>query len=229
MRDLRRVKRNGHIFCSPKCSREFHVAVNNSNWRGGGDSGRGKGWSRLAEKIRARDGFSCRWCGKSQEQNRRRLSVDHVRPWREFEVEQEANDPANLVSLCQSCHGKKLGLENKWLRGDGLALQEYRRFVGIASISRTLDTPLDSSAKRLRRAPNKPPKRGPCPAVSAAKRKYYARPGIKEEWTTRNRARVTPEWREKVSRRTKEAMNDPVIKKRHLDAVRASRQRERTK
>jgi len=53
------------------------------------------------------------------------------RPWREFDDEAEANNPNNLVSLCRRCHAKKARYENRWLRGDGLALQEYRRFIGL--------------------------------------------------------------------------------------------------
>lgn len=135
-------------FCSPECSHAFHVREHASAWRGGSRRGRGSRWTKIAESIRARDSYKCRRCGKTQEENGQRLSVDHIRPWREFSCEEEANDPANLVSLCASCHGKKMKLENRWLNGDGLALQEYRVSLGI-DVTGAIDLPLPSSAFRL--------------------------------------------------------------------------------
>jgi hypothetical protein len=129
----------GRMFCSPECSREYQRGANASAWRGGiGGSAlnRGKGWRRRAERIRLRDGNKCRRCGKTQDENGgRKLSVDHVRPWREFsdDRKEEANRDENLVSLCMSCHAIKQALENRWLKGDGLALQEYRRSVGLTA------------------------------------------------------------------------------------------------
>ena len=115
--------------CGSQC-REYFSGKNSAVWRGGSDPNRGAGWVKLAESIRLRDGHCCRRCGKTQEANRQRLSVDHIRPWREFDDAAEANQPGNLVSLCRVCHSVKTHVyERKWLKGDGLALQKYRREI----------------------------------------------------------------------------------------------------
>lgn len=130
---LRRVQRAGGVsFCSRECTAAYHVGEKSPAWRGGSDPNRGQGWLKRAEEARARDGYKCRRCGKTQEENKQRLSVDHIRPWREFEDAAEANALDNLASLCRKCHSwKTTTLEKKWLRGDYLALQEYRRWIGI--------------------------------------------------------------------------------------------------
>jgi HNH endonuclease len=130
----RTVKRGGHPFCSRACTRAYYSGERSPAFRGDNDPKRGATWNRLAEAIRVRDGHVCRRCGKTQADNKQKLSVDHVRPWREFEDKTEANDPMNLVALCRRCHSTKtLTTEAAWLRGDGLALQAYRRAVGIVT------------------------------------------------------------------------------------------------
>lgn len=49
-----------------------------------------------------------------------------------------ANDPANLATLCDQCHGRKTTvIEPRILRGDWLALQEfYGRPVMLAAMAR---------------------------------------------------------------------------------------------
>lgn len=44
----------------------------------------------------------CERCGKSGE----RLVVHHIKPYRECKDASEANSMANLIVLCESCHGK---------------------------------------------------------------------------------------------------------------------------
>jgi 5-methylcytosine-specific restriction endonuclease McrA len=83
-------------------------------------------WETRAEQVRARDGYRCQNCGKTQQENRRRLSVDHILPRRWFADPSEADDPANLISRCGSCHGKKTArAERKLLRGDIIAFQQH--------------------------------------------------------------------------------------------------------
>lgn len=126
----RALKKSGHVFCDRKCTAQFFVGENSVAWRGGSDPNRGKGWAKIAEQVRERDKYRCRRCEKTQEDNGQKLSVDHIRAWREFDDATQANDLSNLVSLCRSCHSWKTNtLERKWLRGDGLALQEYRRWI----------------------------------------------------------------------------------------------------
>lgn len=122
----------GRLYCSTKCAQDFMRRERHPSWRGGTSKDFGKGWLKIAEAVRVRDGRICRRCSKTEAENGKRLIVDHVRPRRDFESMAEANEMSNLVSLCQSCHSKKTtGLERKWLRGDYLALQQYRREVGI--------------------------------------------------------------------------------------------------
>lgn len=217
------VEKHAFVFCSPQCSRKHQVAEKSSGWRGGAVRGRGSMWHRIAEAIRVRDGHACRWCGKSQNDNKRKLSVDHVRPWREFDSEAEANDPLNLVSLCQICHGKKQHLEGRWLRGDGLALQEYRRYVGIGSDS--LDKPLADDYLLRLGPPRKPVDqvaRGK--AISAAKKRYYADPAVKEQWKAINQKKAqSPEWRAKVSAAAKAQWARPGMRERMCQAMREAR------
>ncbi|MEC3863308.1 HNH endonuclease signature motif containing protein [Mesobacterium sp. TK19101] len=65
---------------------------------------RTKRWKVLRMEILERDGFACVKCGA-----RGRLEVDHIRPVRD--CPEKAFDPANLQSLCPSCHTAKTRLE----------------------------------------------------------------------------------------------------------------------
>lgn len=71
---------------------------------------RGPGWNAIARSIRKRDGEQCvrcsmtnaahrAWCGKQ-------LEVHHMIPFHNFTDYRRANKPANLVTLCISCHRK---------------------------------------------------------------------------------------------------------------------------
>lgn len=102
---------------------------------GENDSKRGPRWHARAESIRKRDGYRCRRCGKSQAENKTKLSVDHIIPWRSFADphEGEANDPANLVALCASCHSwKTTTAERAWLKGDMIGFKGYLRSLNIS-------------------------------------------------------------------------------------------------
>jgi hypothetical protein len=129
------VKRSRRTFCSMTCSRTFQVGENSTSWRGGSDPNRGAGWLKLAETIRERDGYECRRCGKSQEENGRKLDVDHIRPWRSCPSVAVANDPSNLVSLCHLCHKWKTQVaERRWLKtGDSHGMAQYLRSLGISA------------------------------------------------------------------------------------------------
>lgn len=118
--------------CSRECWQVYNVGDRTSQWRGGSDPNRGTRWVRLAEQIRERDGHTCQRCGRTQDENGERLAVDHIRPWRSFDNKAEANDPANLVSLCKKCHGHKTSkIERAWLKGDVLAMKQYERAVKL--------------------------------------------------------------------------------------------------
>lgn len=119
-----------NAYCSREC-RAKGSAINqlgplSPNWRGGHRGWRGPRWRELAEQIRKRDGYRCRYCGKPQEEGGRRLAVDHVLPFRSFATPDEANTPENLVAVCASCHGKKTRAESRWLQGDVLDMWRYQ-------------------------------------------------------------------------------------------------------
>jgi DEAD/DEAH box helicase domain-containing protein len=62
----------------------------------------GKGWKRLSQEIRARDGYRCANCHAHEEE--RAWDVHHKIPLRRFKSLDEANDPQNLITLCPRCH-----------------------------------------------------------------------------------------------------------------------------
>jgi 5-methylcytosine-specific restriction endonuclease McrA len=65
---------------------------------------RTKRWKLLRLEILERDDFACVKCGA-----RGRLEVDHIRPVRD--CPEQAFDPANLQTLCPSCHTAKTRIE----------------------------------------------------------------------------------------------------------------------
>lgn len=130
------ARKRHRTFCSLACSGVFFSGRESFMFRGGRERGRGKGWERRAEEIRKRDGYQCLRCGKSQQENGRRLSVDHIIPWRCFTDDQKdlANDHKNLASLCIGCHSQKTSrAEQKWLRGDRLDFKAYERALALPS------------------------------------------------------------------------------------------------
>lgn len=133
-RTIAALKRVRHAFCSRACVAAFHTGEQSPMFRGDKDPNRGAAWNRRAEQARARDGHRCRRCGVTQAENRQKLSVDHVRPWRSFEDKELANHPDNLVSLCRSCHSyKTTTVEHAWLRGDVLAWRQWVRSLSLPS------------------------------------------------------------------------------------------------
>lgn len=127
-------RKGGQKFCSLSCSRAYFQGERSPAWRGGSNPNRGAGWLKRAEEARARDDYLCRRCGKTQEQNGERLSVDHLIPWRSFTSAQEANQLDNLVSLCRSCHAVKTQTaERAWLKGDVLAMKRHIDAVTLPS------------------------------------------------------------------------------------------------
>ncbi len=64
----------------------------------------GSGWPRQRDLARARDGFRCQVCGTPEG-----LSEHHVHhkiPFKMFDSIEQANQLANLITLCNSCHRK---------------------------------------------------------------------------------------------------------------------------
>jgi DEAD/DEAH box helicase domain-containing protein len=62
----------------------------------------GPNWDKQRNLARARDGYRCQICG-TPEQGRSH-DVHHKTPFRQFASYQQANQLANLVTLCRPCH-----------------------------------------------------------------------------------------------------------------------------
>jgi hypothetical protein len=83
-----------------KCHGKAHRGINNTNFI----DGRShldypiEFNNDLKLKIRKRDSFKCLICGKSEEENRTKLSVHHI------DYNKKNNKDKNLMCLCKSCH-----------------------------------------------------------------------------------------------------------------------------
>jgi len=70
-------------------------------------------WDEKREERLAIDNHTCQDCGVDEEDYYRSLDVHHTQMKSEFENPdgdidwERANDPSNLISLCQSCHMKR--------------------------------------------------------------------------------------------------------------------------
>jgi DEAD/DEAH box helicase domain-containing protein len=72
----------------------------------------GNNWLSIREKIRIRDKFSCQVCGRIEANSH--FHVHHIKPFKAFLDQNEANQPGNLITLCPTCH--KLAEQNVRLR-----------------------------------------------------------------------------------------------------------------
>lgn len=86
----------------------------NPNWKGGYEPYYGPGWPRKRRAARDRDDYQCQSCGMPEsehvEVHGAQLSVHHIQPRRKFDDPSEANELANLVTLCMSCHKRWEGI-----------------------------------------------------------------------------------------------------------------------
>lgn len=64
----------------------------------------GPNWPKQRDLARARDGFRCQICGEPE--GDKTHHVHHKIPFRMFESIEQANQLANLITLCNSCHRK---------------------------------------------------------------------------------------------------------------------------
>lgn len=106
--------------CSEECFSEFmktdedrkkrvgRAGKDHNNWQGGSHRGgkRGDNWLQIAEKCRELHGRVCRICGKTEEENGRKLDVNHIIPFHQHRNKTAANKQSNLEALCRSCHTK---------------------------------------------------------------------------------------------------------------------------
>jgi ribosomal protein L31 len=98
-------------FCDNVCrgrwmSQNIHSSAH-PKWKGGSIDYRGPNWKRQSQAARKRDGC-CQLCHTSDN-----LTAHHIKPFREFgyirgqnDLYKQANAMHNLITLCQSCHGR---------------------------------------------------------------------------------------------------------------------------
>lgn len=98
------VRQNNPRFCSNKCAKTYSRGENHWGYLGGPMTYRGRSWLKQRALAVARDNGTCQDCGKVVGAS---IPVHHIKPFRTFATEQEANVLENLVCLCQSCHMKR--------------------------------------------------------------------------------------------------------------------------
>lgn len=101
--------KDGRKYCSPECAYTANSGAGNYNWRGGSfRSGyRGMNWKSQRNLAYERDGGECQICHRRQKNGDKRFHVHHIIPFRYFEKDyMSGNDLSNLITLCNSCHGK---------------------------------------------------------------------------------------------------------------------------
>ena len=112
------------------------------HYRGAMDPNRGKGWARLAKAIRERDNHTCQRCGVVHVAGQKAFHVDHIQPWRTFTDKLKANEPTNLATLCMRCHAIKTTIyEKRWLKGDVLGMQQYRKAIQLPPLFARVEVP----------------------------------------------------------------------------------------
>jgi hypothetical protein len=94
-------------FCSTDCANQSNSGEGNHFWRGGDyPAYYGPNWQRQRRAARKRDGYKCQECGVTEADHGKELDVHHIVRFAAFATSEEANDLANLVSLCHVCHLK---------------------------------------------------------------------------------------------------------------------------
>lgn len=63
----------------------------------------GADWEHIRQHILQRDGHQCSLCGRKPSAGIK-LHVHHKKPFRTFDDLTQANQPSNLVTLCEQCH-----------------------------------------------------------------------------------------------------------------------------
>lgn len=89
-----------------------HNGEKHGNWKGGiSKEPYSKDWTEtLRKSIRQRDSYICQLCGKTQKENRRRLSIHHI------DYDKRNCDPENLTTLCINCNFKVNFRREEWTK-----------------------------------------------------------------------------------------------------------------
>lgn len=100
--------KNENCYCSIECMgkhySKIHQGENSPSWKGGKPRHYTGGFWTRRKEIRERDNYTCQLCGITEEEFGREMSVHHIKKYREFEDKVEANEPSNLICLCEKCH-----------------------------------------------------------------------------------------------------------------------------
>ena len=93
-----------------KSGKGKHKCENNGNWQGGKsfEPYDTKFNNTYKEFIRKRDNYTCQLCGKTQKENRVKLSVHHI------DYDKMNTQPSNNKSLCRSCNAKVNTDREEW-------------------------------------------------------------------------------------------------------------------
>lgn len=108
--EVKQSHSNRRVCCSLKCSTMNRLGrfsgENNPSWKGGPLPYYGPNWLQQRRNARYRDGYKCQNCGMTEKEAGQEHDVHHIRPFREFGIEQyvNANTLSNLITLCHRCH-----------------------------------------------------------------------------------------------------------------------------
>lgn len=122
MTDIRAMKHWG--LEGPKNPMFGKRGILNHNWRGGLTPARQAiyakaEWKKLARDVRKRD-KCCRLCGSTE-----RTEIHHIDPFSQSPL--LVLDIGNVILLCEKCHDKMRGKENRWKRKLFKLIQPERR------------------------------------------------------------------------------------------------------
>ena len=85
-------------FCTRACRDENRVRESHPQYLGRPTDVRGPNWQATRRAARKRDNRTCQHCGALG------TDVHHIKPFRLFHNHRDANNLANLVTLCRPCH-----------------------------------------------------------------------------------------------------------------------------
>lgn len=106
--------------CSPACREKARIQAEpvriariargprHPSWKGGisGLAKRGRGWRKIAQKVRKLQDYRCADCGESEDSLGHTLDVHHKEPFHNFPNARQANSLSNLIGLCRKCHAQ---------------------------------------------------------------------------------------------------------------------------